>query len=72
MSMTFFGGYRGPAWETSSHAAVATAAAHEVAHPADPAAHGQAHKDDHEVSHGVADSHGGHGHPGDEGVHRLG
>src|SRR6266513_2150195 len=42
MSMTFFGGYRGPAWETSSHAAVATAAAHHVAHPADPAAHGQA------------------------------
>jgi len=62
MSMTFFGGYRGPAWETSSHAAVATAAAHQVAHPADPAAHGQAHKDDHEVSHGVADSHAGHGH----------
>ena len=26
--------------------------AHGVAHPADPHAHGQAHKDDHEVSHG--------------------
>jgi len=66
MSMTFFGGYRGPAWETSSHAAVATAAAHHVPHPADPHAHGQAHKDDHEVSHGPADAHddhgGGHGH----------
>src|SRR6185436_8187869 len=68
MSMTFFGGYNGPAWETSSHAAVATAAAHHVPHPADPHAHGQAHKDDHEVSHGPADTHGhddhggGHGH----------
>src|SRR5437660_6691313 len=66
MSMTFFGGYRGPAWETSSHAAVATAAAHHVGHPADPHAHGQAHKDDHEVSHGPAEPHddggGGHGH----------
>src|SRR5256714_1467789 len=56
MSMTFFGGYRGPAWETSSHAAVATAAAHQVLHPADPHAHGQAHKDDHEVTHGPADA----------------
>ena len=66
MSMTFFGGYRGPAWETSSHAAVATAAAHHVSHPADPHAHGQAHKHDHEVSHGPAEPHddagGGHGH----------
>src|SRR4051812_19298276 len=62
MSMTFFGGYRGPAWETASHAAAATAAAHHVAHPADAHAHGQAHKDDHEVSHGPADDHGGSGH----------
>src|SRR4051794_29391764 len=60
MSMTFFGGYRGPAWETASHAAIAAAAAHDVAHPADAHAHGQAHKDDHEVSHGPADSAGGH------------
>jgi NADH-quinone oxidoreductase subunit L len=68
MSMTFFGGYRGPAWETASHAAVATAAAHQVVHPADAAAHGQAQKADHEVTHGPADSHAqiddhvGHGH----------
>jgi NADH-quinone oxidoreductase subunit L len=66
MSMTFFGGYRGPAWETASHAAVAAAAEHEVSHPADAHAHGQAHKDDHEVSHGPAEPHddhgGGHGH----------
>src|SRR5262245_65455130 len=32
MSMTFFGGYRGPAWETASAAAVA-AAVHHVKHP---------------------------------------
>jgi NADH-quinone oxidoreductase subunit L len=66
MSMTFFGGYRGPAWETASHAAVAAAAEHDVSHPADAHAHGQAHKDDHEVSHGPAEPHddhgGGHGH----------
>jgi NADH-quinone oxidoreductase subunit L len=62
MSMTFFGGYRGPAWETASHAAVATAEEHEVLHPADAHAHGQAQKADHEVTHGPADDHGGHGH----------
>jgi NADH-quinone oxidoreductase subunit L len=60
VSMTFFGNYRGPAWETSSHGAVATAAAHGVKHPADPHAHGQAHKADHEVSHGPADAHTAH------------
>jgi NADH-quinone oxidoreductase subunit L len=40
------------------------AARHGAAHPDDPHAHGQAHKDDHEVSHGPAephDPHGGHG-----------
>src|SRR5215475_5268570 len=67
MSMTFFGGYRGPAWETAGHAAVVTAAHHGVPHPADPHAHGQAHKRDHEVTHGPAEPHGqatdhGHGH----------
>jgi NADH-quinone oxidoreductase subunit L len=66
MSMTFFGGYRGPAWEPAGagSAAAAIAADHGVAHPADPHAHGQAHRDDHEVSHGPAephDPHGGHG-----------
>jgi len=44
MSMTFFGGYRGPAWEAASHKAVAAAVAHQVAHPADAFAHGQAQK----------------------------
>jgi len=75
ISMTFLGAYRGPAWETTGHAAAATAATHGVRHPADAHAHGQAHKDDHEVSHGPAephaatgsghahdDAHGGHGH----------
>jgi NADH-quinone oxidoreductase subunit L len=73
VSMTFFGTYRGPAWETTSHGAVAVAAAHGVRHPDDPHAHGQAHMDDHEVSHGPADDHGhqsavgGHAHDDDHG-----
>ena len=70
MAMTFFGAYRGPAWDTAGHAAATTAAAHGAPHPADPHAHGQAHKKDHEVSHGPAEPHdaafdahgGGHGH----------
>src|SRR6185503_1520473 len=69
MSMTFFGGYRGPAWETAGHAAVATAAQHGVAHPADPHAHGKAHKKDHEVSHGPAEPHDAHGAHGTHAAH---
>src|SRR3954470_22452110 len=57
ISMTFFGAYRGPAWETAHHGDVAVAATHGVKHPADPHAHGQAHKKDHEVSHGPAEPH---------------
>jgi NADH-quinone oxidoreductase subunit L len=68
--MTFYGEYRGPAWETAghAHAAAATAAVHGAPHPADPHAHGQAHRADHEVTHGPAEPHaqddhgGGHGH----------
>jgi NADH-quinone oxidoreductase subunit L len=72
--MTFYGAYRGPAWETVGGAAASTAAAHGVPHPADAHAHGQAHRADHEVSHGPAEPHnqspvashddhgGGHGH----------
>jgi NADH-quinone oxidoreductase subunit L len=56
MAMTFFGAYRGPAWDTGHGADVAVAATHGVKHPADPFAHGQAAKKDHEVSHGPADS----------------
>jgi len=58
MSMTFFGGYRGPAWETASAAAVAAAAVHHVKHPGDAFAHGQAQKTAHEVTHGPADTQG--------------
>jgi NADH-quinone oxidoreductase subunit L len=60
MSMTFLGAYRGPAWEPASAAAVHLAAVHGVPHPTDAHAHGQAHKDDHEVSHGPADDHHAH------------
>src|SRR5262249_42705383 len=64
MSMTFFGAYRGPVWESAGHGAVATAAAHGAPHPADPHAHGRAHLKQHDVSHGPAEPHdagGGHG-----------
>jgi NADH-quinone oxidoreductase subunit L len=70
MAMTFFGAYRGPAWETTHGADVAVAASHGVAHPADAHAHGQAAKKDHEVSHGKADAHdAGHGHGAWHGPH---
>jgi NADH-quinone oxidoreductase subunit L len=61
MSMTFFGDYRGPAWEHGGHGATAVAAAHGAAHPADPHAHGQAQRAAHEVTHGPAEPHD-HGH----------
>jgi len=57
MAMTFFGAYRGPAWETASHGAASVAATHGVKHPLDPHAHGQAQRRDHEVSHGPAEPH---------------
>jgi NADH-quinone oxidoreductase subunit L len=69
MAMTFFGAYRGPAWETLTHSDVKVAAVHGAAHPADPFAHGQAAKKNHEVSHGPAEPHDHsddahrHGHP---------
>jgi NADH-quinone oxidoreductase subunit L len=67
VAMTFFGSYRGPAWDPAHAPAVATAAGHGVAHPADPHAHGHAHQANHEVSHGPAEPHdahadAGHGH----------
>jgi NADH-quinone oxidoreductase subunit L len=55
ISMTFYGAYRGPAWETSGTKAVFQASAHGVAHPGDPSAHG----DGGDSGHG---GHGGHGH----------
>jgi NADH-quinone oxidoreductase subunit L len=65
LSMTFFGGYRGPVWEAAGHGAaavgqakdVSVAARHGVSHPVDPHAHGQAHHRDHEVTHGPAEPH---------------
>jgi NADH-quinone oxidoreductase subunit L len=75
MAMTFFGAYRGPAWDVAGHADVKIAAAHGAPHPADPHAHGQAAKKDHEVSHGPADTrqssvvgHDSHGAPDDHGA----
>jgi NADH-quinone oxidoreductase subunit L len=82
MSLTFFGAYRGRAFATAGHqGAVAEAAIHGAAHPADPFAHGQAQKAAHEVSHGPADAvvvnaghddaHGGHGAGGWHGPHEA-
>ena len=54
IAMTFFGGYRGPAWETAGHAAHGDGHGHApapAAHSADTGAHGHAH-----------DAHGGGGH----------
>jgi NADH-quinone oxidoreductase subunit L len=63
VAMTFFGAYRGPAWEVAGHGAVLTAAARGVAHPVDAHAHGHAQRPEHEVTHGPADAHdAGHGH----------
>ena len=56
MAMTFFGVYRGPAWDTGHGSDVAVAATHGVKHPADAHAHGQADKKAHEVSHGPAEN----------------
>ena len=67
MSLTFYGEYRGPAWARAQAAVgahaldVKEAAVHGARHPADAGAHGRAHKDDHEVSHGPADSASKHG-----------
>ena len=56
--LTFYGAYRGPEWaDTASAPAAAQAAIHGVRHPLDAHAHGQADKEDHEVSHGKADAH---------------
>ncbi len=56
MSMTFFGNYRGPAWEHASAAAVHAAAAHGVPHPVDPHAHDDAHGHGHGPWHGPHES----------------
>jgi NADH-quinone oxidoreductase subunit L len=58
MSMTFFGAYRGPAWEHTTPAPVHAAAVHGVPHPAD--AHADAHDD---PGHGHGPWHGPHESP---------
>src|SRR5499427_1771036 len=64
MSMTFFGAYRGPAWEAASHGAVATAAAHGAPPAADPhPSAGSGHGDDHGAGHGHGPWHGPHESP---------
>ncbi len=55
MALTFFGEYRGGPWRPlASAAAVSAAAAHGARHPRDASAHGQAQRENHEVSHGPA------------------
>lgn len=56
MLLTFFGTYRGRAWDVqASPAAALEAAVHGARHPLDAHAHGQAQRAEHEVSHGAAD-----------------
>ncbi|HYM22056.1 MAG TPA: NADH-quinone oxidoreductase subunit L [Vicinamibacterales bacterium] len=68
IAMTFFGAYRGPAWQIDHSPAyaippadrakdIAVAARHGAPHPRDPHAHGHGHEDDHEVAHGPAEPH---------------
>jgi NADH:ubiquinone oxidoreductase subunit 5 (subunit L)/multisubunit Na+/H+ antiporter MnhA subunit len=69
ISMTFFGTYRGPAWEaghgqpafaippTDRAKDITVAARHGAPHPTDPHAHGHGHEEDHEVAHGPAEPH---------------
>src|ERR1700676_3251056 len=63
MSMTFFGEYGGPAWDTPGHGTglpapadrardTRVAAAHGAPHPAETQAHGHASEPAHEVAHG--------------------
>ena len=56
MAMTFFGGYRGPAWEAAAHGV--------------PASHGHGHDADAHAAHDAHDDHGGgHGHGAWHGPH---
>ena len=69
VAMTFFGAYRGPAFETPGHGQAFAipptdrasdarlAATHGARHPTDMHAHGHAHEDGHEVAHGPAEPH---------------
>jgi NADH-quinone oxidoreductase subunit L len=56
MTLTFYGSYRGPQWSrVAAPAAVAEATLHGARHPHDAHAHGEAHRENHEVTHGAAD-----------------
>jgi NADH-quinone oxidoreductase subunit L len=56
MSLTFYGSYRGPEWSRlASPSAAAAAAVHGAPHPFDAHAHGEADRENHEVTHGAAD-----------------
>jgi NADH-quinone oxidoreductase subunit L len=59
VSMTFYGTYRGPAWQAAAHGAAAVAAVHGAPHPAEP----------HDGHHAHADEDGGHGHPSTGSAH---
>ncbi|HMF59087.1 MAG TPA: hypothetical protein VK595_01865, partial [Vicinamibacterales bacterium] len=55
MALTFFGSYRGPVpAAAASQAAASAAMVHGAAHPHDAQAHGQAEREEHEVTHGPA------------------
>jgi NADH-quinone oxidoreductase subunit L len=67
MSLTFLGAYRGPAWMPAH--GVHEAVAHGVPHATDVHAHGQAHRPEHEVTHGPA--HADPAHPDEAGAHEA-
>ena len=80
MCMTFFGAYRGPAWETRARrsrrrrrASARPRAATARRIPPTSHAHGQRTEDDHEVTHGPAEPHGtGRARSDDHGGHGHG
>jgi NADH-quinone oxidoreductase subunit L len=69
MSMTFSGGYRGPAWQTEHGVDRRMGQVSGVTHSEDVSAHGQAAARAHEVTHGPADDSHGHAHTTWHGPH---
>jgi NADH-quinone oxidoreductase subunit L len=63
MAMTFYGGYRGPAWEAAGHGHGQAAAHGHAAHGDSHATHGVAHGDDAAGGHGHGPWHGPHESP---------
>ena len=71
IAMTFFGHYRGPAWEASGHAAGTVEARRGDSHPSDPRSQGRAQN--HQVSHDPSEPDGHSNDAGrDAGSHRHG